>query len=416
MKRNVGLWRLVAFVVALGLVFGLASCGTPAPAPTPEVVVETVVVQQTVVVPPTPEPPKELIRVGMGEPFTGAHAWIGEDYHHGFIMAVEEINAEGGILGHPVEMFPCDNEGQPEKAITCVRKLVDQNDVHVIIGMGSSSCVLASLSMMEEYQVPFLAVATTNAAITENTGVGGNIWAFRMNPHDQMMAWAFADYLAAEADTFCMLAQNNDFGRGAVEQMKPLLEERDVEVLGEDYFEPGQPDYRPTITRWKSLNPDAVYLVMEASDASTFMRQYHELGMTAPVYTRGSVVTHEFLDAISDDPSLGEGIMEASLKYLGRDPDFAQRYLSRWGSMPTSHGTAAYYGLRYVVAAAAEMAIQESGEVTRSSIRDALENVSVETPIYGLIEFDEYNQAHPDVVIMQIQDGEVVLLEAISTD
>lgn len=418
MKKNVRLFHLVAVVAALGLAVGtLASCGTPAPtAPaTPEAVKETVVVQETVVVEVTPKP-KEPIKIGMHESLSGAVAWIGQDFIHGFTLAIDEINAEGGIQGHPLQLIPCDDEALPDKAIACTRRLVDQDNVVLIADLGNSSATLASMPITQEYEVPGLVAASTNPTITDDAGVGGNIWVFRQNANDRMMAEAFAGYLGSAADTFCTLAVNNDWGRGAIAMMKPLLEAQGAEILSEDYFEQGQPDYRPVITRWKGLNPGAVYLIMEARDAAIFIRQYRELGMTQPVFARGSVVTHEFLEAIADDVTLGEGIVEATLCNTGADPELEQKYLARWGTMPHAHGAMAYTLMRYVVPQALEIALEETGELTPSSIRDGLEKVSVDTPLIGHVEFDDHNQAHPYLVLQKIENGQIVLLERLPTD
>ena len=418
-SRRSRLFRLVLLAAALGLVVGgLSSCATPAPpAPaTAEVMRETVVVKETVIVPATPETPelKEPIRIGISEPFTGPVAWIGEDYLRGTRLAAEEINAEGGIQGHPVEIFACDDEALPEKSISCVRFLIDQQDVQILLDMGSSGTALACMPVIEEYADAVLLIsACSSALISDRAGEGGNIWTFRANPNDRMMALAFSGYVAAQTDSVSFYSQNSEYGRGAVEQMKPLLEAAGVDVLSEDYFEAGQPDHRPVLTRIKSLNPGAVYSVMEAMDAATMMRQFHELGLTAKVFARGSVVSLEFLDAIADDPSLGEGIVECTFADPGASPDFMEAYTARWNESPPMHAAAAYDALRYIIPQAVEFAIQETGGVTATAIRDGFEKVSVETPVFGLVEFDEYHQAHTFIFLKTIEDGEIKILDTL---
>lgn len=413
--RKDRLFRFVAFVATLGLVVGgLASCGTPVPVATPEVIKETVVVRETVVV--TPEA-KEPIRVGMGNAFTGPFAWVGEYYNRGITQAADEINAEGGILGHLVQISVCDTTGTPDGAIACVRKLVEQDNIDVLVTMGGSSPTLAVLPIVEEYEVPFVIGVASAAKVTEGTGTaGGNIWAFRITSHDTMMAEAFVDFVADEVDSICMLALNDDYGRGIVEKFAPLLEDAGTEILSEDYYAAAEPDYRPVITRMKSLEPEGVFLAMSARDASVFMRQFKELGMTAKVFSRGSMTGSEFLEAISDDPSIGEGVMEVAQNTTLSDPAFQERYLARWGKEPDNYVVGPYVALKDVVAAAVKAAIETTGEATRSSIRDALETISVDTTLLGHIEFDDYNQAHTPVYIMQIQNGEVAIAATVPTE
>jgi branched-chain amino acid transport system substrate-binding protein len=409
-------FRVVGLIAAVGLVAGgLASCGTPAPEVTPEVIKETVVVEQTVVVAATPEPEKEPIRIGMGQPFTGPVAWIGQNINYGFSMAAEEINAAGGIQGHRVEIYPCDNEGQAEKAITCVRKLVDQDNVHMIIGMGSSTCVLAAMPLMEEYQVPFVAENGTDESITSTTGpAGGNIWAFRTCAHEGQMTEALVDYIAEEVNSVSMLAVNTAYGRNTAAKMQELLKERGVEVLSVDYSEEGQPDYRATITRMKSFNPEGLYLALMAKDGALFVRQMGEAGLTAKLFT-SDMMAWEFIEGLGEDIGLAEGMTECSTSATGVHTEFEQRFFDRWAVMPHGTGQSAYNTLRYVIPAAIENALAECGDLSHSCIRQGLENVSVDTPLFGHIEFDEYHQAHPDIALMQIEDGEPVLLTFVST-
>lgn len=410
----------------------LASCATPpthqvatsAPVIVRETVIvpgtpatgEPVIVRETVIVPTTPEA-KKPIKVGNASPFTGPLAYVGEDINQSLTLAAEEINAQGGILGHPVQIVVCDIALSVEQAVACARRLVEQDNVDVIQGMGFSGAVLASLPILQEYEVPLVEASASATKLTEGTGpAGGNLWMFRIGPHDSMMAAAIADYIAEDTKTISFLITNSEQGRGVAATMEALLEERGVQVLSVDYFDTGQPDYRPVLTRIKALEPEAMFITHEAGDASVFIRQYSELGMSGRIYERGSVVSAEFLALIADQPSLGEGILGATQISMTEDPEFAQRYLTRWGELPPAHGLGAYVAMRYVIPVAVEMAIDETGEATPASIRDALEKISIDVPMLGHVEFDEYNQAHPPVSIHQIQDGKIVLVDRVPTE
>ncbi|MGB3905838.1 MAG: ABC transporter substrate-binding protein [Anaerolineae bacterium] len=411
-------WRrvlgLIGVVVVVGLVAGgVTSCGTPPPAP-PEVIRETVIVEETVIVPGTPEPSGEPIKIGMVFSFTGPGAYSGETNSRGATMAAEEINAEGGILGHPVALVACDNEGTLEKSIACVRRLIELDDVDLIIGMSSSGQVLASKDILQEYEVPFVTLMCSSAKITEDAGrAGGNTWVFRFPPHDGMMAEAFAGFVGEQVDSVCMMATNDDFGRGGVEVTIPFLQAAGVEVLVDDYHEVGESDFRPVITRWKGLNCEGMYLIPWSKDAATFINQARELGFEAQVFSRDAMSTPEFMEGLSD-ASFAEGIMEVGQVLTNAEPEFQQQFLTRWGKLPHDYAASAYVGVRYVAAEAFRTAIEETGEATRSSIRDALETLSVETLYFGLIEFDEYNQAHPDIPVKLCENGEWRVLEYIA--
>jgi len=266
------------------------------------------------------------------------------------------------------------------------------------------------MPIVEKAEIANLTPASTNPDITRRAGVGGNRWQFRLNVDDSLMARHFAKYIGEQAKSVTLLAANNDFGRGAVAAYKEEFGKVGVRFAGEEYFEQGQADFRPTLTRIKGQNPEAILLVMEGKDAAVFIRQFQEVGMKQKIFARGSVVTAEFIEALGKDVQFGEGIQEATLWAIGQDSELDNAYKVRWGTPPKAHGAMAYYAML-----AMAQAIQNSGKTNRAGIRDALQALKVELPGLGSIDFDDHNQAHPNVVITQLKEGKVTLLKKIPT-
>ncbi len=403
------------FVLFIMTALILTACAPTAAPAEPVIVEQTKIVEVEKQVEVTPAP-KEPIRVGISSPFTGAVAYGGEDVNMGATLAMEEINAEGGILGHPIELFVADNACSADQAISSIRKLVEVDKVVVINGALCSGATMGAMPLLEQYEVPMVTSSSTNPKITDMSGVGGNIWEFRTSPHDVMMADGFSKVIAEDAETVAILAPNDDYGRGAAAAFEAALANEGVEVLAIEFHEKGQPDYHSILTKWKELDPDALVIPMFAHDASIFMRQFRELQMPQMVFARGAVVTPEFLEDIKDDLTIGDGIMEATGWAYGAGPDFDQRFEERWGFPSRYYAAMAYMAVRYVIADAIRIAIEETGEANPATIRDALEKVSVET-FNGLIEFDEYNQAHPLVSVTTLDDqGNISLLAQVPTD
>src|SRR5215813_13362714 len=155
------------------------------------------------------------IRVGFASAMSGPSAITGEGVMWGATMAVEEINAKGGVMGHKVEAFFADNKGTPGEAVSAVRKLVDVDKVDVIIGQTHSGACLGAMPITKELGVPQVAEACSNPKIRELSGKGGNEWQFRVNIDDVIMANAFSRYMAKQVKSVSLVAQNDDFGRGA---------------------------------------------------------------------------------------------------------------------------------------------------------------------------------------------------------
>jgi len=355
------------------------------------------------------------IRVGFSSAMSGPSAITGEGVKWAATMVVEEVNAKGGIMGRKVEAYFGDNKGTPGEAVSAVRRLVDVDNVDVIIGQTHSGACLGAMPIVKELQVPMVVESCSNPKIRELSGKGGNEWTFRVAIDDLMMAHAFAKYIAQHAKTITLVAQNDDFGRGAASAYDGAFKKVGIKMLSTEFFDRGQADYRPLLTRIKRTNPEALLLIMLASDGSVFMRQYRELGLTQKLYARGSLATVEFVDAIKNNPAIGDGIVEASYWTAALDPTWEKAWFERWHTPVRIHGSLAAIAFRYAVVPAIELSLKKTGKVDRRSIRDALEQVDVKNTPVGPIKFDEWHQAYINMILIQLQGGRLTVIDTIPT-
>ena len=352
----------------------------------------------------------EPIKIGLYAPMTGPIAFLGEGFQYGATLAIEDLGGE--IEWHPLELVVVDNKCNPTDAVNAVRQLIEIEQVHVILGGGCSSATVAAQPIIAEGGVPAVSATSTSPSIYEGMGVGGNIWQFRVNPDDLIMAYAFAERIAEGTERIALVAENTDFGRGALASYIPLLQEHGVEIVSEDYFDLGTADYRSALTRIRASRPDALLVVMTERDGSTFMRQLREVGIDATIYSRGTLTSPLFLEYTADDPTISEGVLEFSFWAAGLDPEHDQRFLERFGTPNSPHRGMSYYTTRYVIAEAIRNAILNHGEATPETIRQELKALSIDTPI-GHIEFDDHNQAYPFGTIQTIEDGQPVFVGTI---
>src|SRR6266446_3177970 len=252
------------------------------------------------------------VKVGFASAMSGPSAITGEGVRWAGTMLQDEYNARGGIAGRRLEVYFADNEGTPGGAVSAVRKLVDVDKVDVIIGQTHSGACLGSLPIVKELQVPMVIEACSHPKIRDQIGKNGNEWAFRVNPDDVMLANQFAKFIVQSTKTVSIFAQNDDFGRGAAAAYDAAFKKVGITLLSTEFFDRGQADYRPVLTRVKRANPEAVLLVMLASEGSVFMRQFREIGLTQRLYARGSMATVEFLYQVRDSPNIADGLVEAT--------------------------------------------------------------------------------------------------------
>jgi branched-chain amino acid transport system substrate-binding protein len=354
------------------------------------------------------------IKVGFSSAMTGPSAITGEGVKWAAQMLADEYNAKGGIMGRKIELYFGDNAGTPGEAVSAVRRLADVDKVDVIVGQTHSGACLGALPVVKELQVPMVIEACSNPKIRDLIGKNGNEWAFRVNPDDIMLANQFAKYIAQSTKTVSIFAQNDDFGRGAAAAYDAAFKKTGIKLVSTEFFDRGQADYRPVLTRVKRANPEAVLLVMLASEGSVFMRQFREVGLTQKLYARGSMATVEFLHQVKDSPSIADGLVEATYWTPALDPAWEKQWLERFKVPVRVHGSLAAIAFRYALAPAIEQAIKKTGKADRKAIRDALETVDVaDTPV-GRIRFDDTHQAFINMLLVQINGGQLKLLEKIT--
>jgi branched-chain amino acid transport system substrate-binding protein len=355
------------------------------------------------------------IRVGFASAMSGPSAITGEGVVWGGTMAVDDINAKGGIMGHRVDVSFADNKGTPGEAVSAVRKLVDVDRVDVIIGQTHSGACLGALPIIKELQVPMVIESCSNPKIRELMGKGGNDWAFRVNIDDEIMAYTFAKAMAKAVKSVTVIAQNDDFGRGGAAAYDAAFKRAAITLTSTEFFDRGQADYRPLLTRVKRANADAVLLIMLASDGSVFMRQFRELGLTQKLYARGSMATVEFLNQVKDNPRIGDGLVEATYWAASLDPEWERKWSERWKTPVRIHGSLAAIAFKYAVVPAIEQALRKTGRADRQTIRDALAQIDVKDSPVGPVKFDDHHQAWINMILIEMRDGQLKVLEKLPT-
>jgi branched-chain amino acid transport system substrate-binding protein len=303
-----------------------------------------------------------------------------------------------------LRLYSADNACTPDGGVSSTRELAELQRVKALLGAGCSGPTLSSLPLLIEFGIPQVTIGSTNLQITEE----GNPWEFRVNANDETFAQAFSKFIAGEVSTVSLLVLNNEYGLGSEDAFRRYLDELGVEVLGSEYFERGQADYRSALTSIKAQNPEGLIFIGAAADGNIFFRQFRELGMNQKVYTRGAV-SAELADLIADDPSLAEGAKDVTYYGTGGNPEFDERFRARWGVLPTFSAGAAYCGT--VVLADA---IERAGSDDSVAIRDALKTTDYDcTDILGPIKFDEKGQAKSHIYITGMEAGKIIVVDVI---
>lgn len=337
-------------------------------------------------------------------PLTGKQAKFGEIMKKSYEMAAEEINAAGGIKGLMLALGFEDSTGKPETARSIVEKLIESKQP-VIVGEYTSACAKAVAAVAEERKTPYLIVASADDAITQQNYQ----YVFRQNPVNAHYADALVNFLAevAKPKTMAILYESTAFGTSGADAMENDAKKNGIQVILKEKYEAGAPDFKPILSKVKSLAPDAVYMVSYVMDASLLMKQIKELRLDAKLFAGGAAgfAIPEFIDNAKDAAEyvVSATLWTPQLKYKG-SKEFADKYKAKHGDFPSYHGASAYAAL-YVLKAAMTAAKDWSTD----GIRDGLRGVNLETA-FGPVKFESkegyQNQNFVATLAIQIQKGE----------
>jgi branched-chain amino acid transport system substrate-binding protein len=355
----------------------------------------------------------QTILIGAGQPITGAAAAAAVWQRWGFDIALDQINKSGGLLGHQVELRAYDDQCNPSAAVNITNRLIEDKVV-AILGMHCSSATLAAMPLVDKAHIPLIEAVATTPKITELSGVGGNIWTFRINPSDQDMMVALGRYLAqsTQMHRIALLGEDTDFGRGGAAAFTAVAQGDGLQVISTDFHPQNLPDFTSILTRIQQTRPDAIALFDLAGDQINLLRTAMQLGMHIPY-------TGRFDPGGSNVKIIQAGGMEGSITawtYSAEIDTPENKILvdetkKRFDSVPVLQTWAGYDTMRL----AAE-AIKEAGSTDPDKIRQALTTIHFRNALGKDVHFDDHNQGGRTVVIEKIQDRKVNIEKLLDLD
>ena len=198
----------------------------------------------------------EPIKIGLVAALSGQSAKSGEALTRGLTIAIEEINADGGILGRPVELIRRDDESNPAKGMLAARELIQREKVTVLFGGLDTPVSLAIVPLANQMKVPFMGAWAAGTSITQN-GASDN-YVFRVSAMDEIVDEALVQYGIDEygMQKPGMLLINNPWGESNEKGFRHALEQRDMTWAGIERIEGSDLDVIPQLTRLKNAGAD----------------------------------------------------------------------------------------------------------------------------------------------------------------
>jgi branched-chain amino acid transport system substrate-binding protein len=340
-------------------------------------------------------------------PTTGSAAAYGENQLKGVEIAVTEINESGGINGRPLEVVPGDDQCDPTEAANVAQRFASDPEIVAVIGHVCSSATLAAGPIYDTAGLTAVTGSSTNPTVTDQ----GWTHVFRTITSDADQGPEIAklgiDTLGLEK--FAIVYANHDYGRGLLDFTVPAIEERGGEVVAQETFAPGETtDFSAQLTKIAQAEPDALILLTDYAEGGLIagQRVQHGLG-DVPVIASAGNANIDYVELAGGEPAEGN-MMVVYYNSDSSDPatvEFNEKFMGRWGELPTAEIPVFNYELVYILKEALEQG------ATRETMPEVLSTIEYNGPT-GLTKFDEKGQVSgkgQDVII--IQDGEFKTFE-----
>lgn len=400
---------LTLFVIAILV---LAACAAPvaAPAPAPA---------PTTAAQPTAAPQAaagEPYKIGFVTSITGPASSLGIPERDTALMIQDQVNKAGGIKGpdgnmHQIELIVEDDASDASKATLAAKKLVEQDNVAVLIGSSGSPASLAMIETATKNSTPMISMASASQIVNP---IAERKWIFKTPQANQPVTAVQLDWLKANGITkVASIGVNNAFGKDSRDAMNEQFKAAGIEVLADEVFQPGDKDFTAQLTKIKGLNPQAVIVHATPGEGAPLTVQYHTLGMTAPLLHNHGIGNKDFINLAQDS---AEGVMFPIGKLLvanslpDSDPQKAVllKYIADYGAFTNGKAPSSFGGHGWDAVEIALAGLESVGP-DRAKLRDYFENnVKNFVGISGIFNWsptDHVGIGKESLVLVKIKDG-----------
>jgi len=348
---------------------------------------------------------QDSIKIGVVGPRTGPAAATGKAFEEGIAIALDHINAKGGVLGKKFEVVFEDTGGVPEKAASGFERLATKEKVPIVVGESHSSSALAEIEVANRYKVPFIICEAWHDDITAK----GYKWVFRAGPANSgVVDFYIAPFVKDNGfKKVAIVRENSDWGVGIAERTELNLKKMNIPFTTLKVEREGK-DFYTELTKLKGEKPDIILAYIYGTGLHFFVSQANEVGLSPKALILGGAGPPSLWDSFwknvgkAGDLELFMSSMHEKVHLTSTSKKFWDDYKKKYGKDPTDYKTRSIYN---VVLVAAD-AINRAKSTDSEAIVAALEKTNLEVTT-GMVKFGlkqgtyEYHQWMPPMLVVQ---------------
>jgi branched-chain amino acid transport system substrate-binding protein len=343
----------------------------------------------------------DSVSIGAIFPLSGAVAFYGNESRDGALLAIEEINAAGGLLGKKLVLLSEDDEGDAAKAVNALTKLTTRDKVSFVIGSSTSGPTQAMSTLAQSNKVILISPSATNINVTK---AGDYIFrACFIDPFQGVVGADFAYGTLGSRKAAILYDAGADYNAGLAESFRNQFKAIGGQVVADEAYQTGDVDFNAQITRIKAGNPDVVYLPNYYNDVSLQAKQLRDQGIGC------ALVGGDGWDSLTDNAGdeILNGFWSSGFASDTTDPRgvaFVKAFQSRFNRLASQFAALGYDTMMLVIDG-----IKASGSFDPAAVKDAMAKINGPY-VTGNIRYDSDRNPIKGAAILEIvkQDGKLV--------
>lgn len=348
------------------------------------------------------------IKVAVLAPLSGPVPTFGVSTRDGALLAIEEWNAKGGVLGQKIEPVVADSQCTADPAVNAANKVIDQDGVHYIVGEVCSKASIPISEIAESKGVVQISPTSTNTSVTINPDGSTKQYVFRACFIDPFQGLVMAKFALKQGKktAFIMFDKGNDYVLGLAEAFEKSFTEGGGTIVGKEAYTGQDTDFSAILTKVADSKAEVLFLPDYYNIVNLVGAQAKERGVTA-IMMGGDGWDSADLDATAAEGGFFSNHYSAE-DTRGIVVDFVSRYQDKYDAKPDALAALAYDATNLLLAA-----IEKAGKDDPAVVKDALAALQYEA-ISGNITFDDQHNPIKAAVVMQVKDGKVTFADSIA--
>jgi branched-chain amino acid transport system substrate-binding protein len=352
---------------------------------------------------------QETIKVGEYACLTGKEASLGSSSHQGTVMAIEDVNSAGGVLGKKLELITEDTQSKPGESGTSVRKLIARDHVVAVLGEVASSRSLEGAPVCQAEKIPMISPGSTNPKVTETGDYIFRVCFIDPFQGPVMAKFALTHLHARRVAIFS--SSTSAYSVGLAKFFRQAFIAGGGEVVAEPKYAEGDKDFNAQLTAIRAAGVDAIFSPGYYNEGALIVKQARALGITVPIFGGDSWEAQDLIN-------LGGEAMEGAYlcsHYSPENPSprvqkFVAEYKEKYGGATPDSNASLGYDSVLVLADA----IRRAGTTEHQALRDAIASTKNFEAVTGTITINERRDASKNAVIIQVRNGRFQFVESVS--